>query len=118
MPEFLSHTAQDEGTITIRFGTPATADEVIARLLEAIRRTDLCLLSVFGDGDRFYPFEGRDPARASSWRAELCWCANAANPGWHLQIFVRRAERFLDCPDGVRLEFSGRRRNPREEVAG
>ena len=99
-----SHKQEAGGTqiIAVHFQMDASADKVVARLLEAVRPTDVSLLKVFADGDRVYPFEGRDPAlSASSWRAELYWGARA---GLDLEDFLDRAERFLDCPGSVRLE--------------
>jgi len=102
MPEFQLHTAQSEGTVEIHFRVEATADEVIARLLEAVRRTDLSLLTVVGDELRVYPFEGRNETRlASEWYAELLWRgADTSDLGWHWEVFVRRAELFLHGPVG------------------
>lgn len=118
MPESLSHEAPRDHIVAIRFRIRASADEVVACLREAVRRTDLSLLRVFGDGDCVYPFAGRNPARtASSWRAEVAWCSPAVNPGWYLEVFVARAELFLELPGGVRLELGGGRRAPLEEVA-
>ena len=68
MPESTHHEARGEQIIAFRFQTRASADYVVARLLEAVRGTDLSLLNVVGDGDRVYPSEGRNAARsASSW---------------------------------------------------
>jgi len=95
--------------IAVRFRMTASADEVVARLLKAVRPTDVSLLRVFGDGDRAYPFEGRDPARtAASWRAELYWGASAETD---FEDFLSSVESCLDCPGGVRLE-GGERRSP------
>ena len=70
MSETRYHTAPDEQILAVRFRMKASSDEVVAHLLEGARGTDLSLLEVFGDGDRVYPFEGRNPARsASSWGA-------------------------------------------------
>ena len=72
MPESRYYEGGDEQIIAVRFRMQASADEVVARLLEAVRRTDLSLLGVRGDGVRDYPFDGRNPARTASWwRAEL-----------------------------------------------
>ena len=106
-----------EQIVAVRFRMKASADEVVARLLDAVRQTDLSLLRVFGDGDRAYPFEGRNPARsASSWRAELFWRSRALNSAWHLEAFLARARFFLKVPGGVRLELGGGQQNPREDV--
>ena len=117
MPESRHHEARGEQFIAIRFRMKASADEVVARLLDSVRQTDLSLLTVFGDGDLVYPLEGRNPARsASSWRAELFWRSRALNSGWHLEVFLKRAEFFLEVPGGVGLELGGGPRNPREDV--
>ena len=117
MPESRHHEARGEQFIAIRFRMKASADEVVARLLDSVRQTDLSLLTVFGDGDLVYPLEGRNPARsASSWRAELFWRSRALNSGWRLVVFLKRAEIFLGLPGRVRLELSGGQRNPREDV--
>ena len=119
MPDSQSRAARSEPPIAIRFRMRSTSDAVVARLLEAVRRTDLCLVTVSGDGHRVYPFGGQCPARsASSWRAELVWRAAAQNPGWHLEVFIHRAELFLDCTDGVRLEVAGDGRDPSKKVRG
>ena len=76
MPESRYHEARGEQVIAVRFRMKASADEVVAHLLEAVPGIDLSLLKVFCDGDRVSPFEGRNPAgslSASSWRAELFW---------------------------------------------
>ena len=117
MPESRHHEARGEQFIAIRFRMKASADEVVARLLDSIRGTDLSLLRVFGDGDRVYPFEGRNPARsASSWRAELFWHSPTLMSGWILGIFLKRAKFFLGLGDRVQLELGGGQRNPREDV--
>ena len=119
MPESRYHEARGEQVIAVRFRMKASADEVVARLLEAVRGTDLTLLKVFGDGDRVYPFEGRNPARslsASSWRAELFWHSPTLMSGWRLEVFLKRAEIFLELPRRVRLEIGGGQRNPRGDV--
>ena len=119
MPESTYHEVRCEQIIAVRFRMKAPADYVVARLLEAVRGTDLSLLNVVGDGDRVYPSEGRNAARsASSWRAELFWRSPALNPGFQLEVFLRRAGVLLDLPGGVRLELGGGQRNPREEVVG
>ncbi len=119
MPESRYHEARGEQIIAIRFRMRASADDVVIRLLEAARRTDLSLLKVLGDGDRAYPFDGRNPARsASSWRAEFCWRSPVLNPGWQLEVFLSRAELWLELPGGVRLELGGGERNPREDPVG
>ena len=113
------HEAPGEQIIAVRFRMKASADEVVARILDAVRETDLSLLKVFGDGDRVYPSRGRNPVRsASSWRAELFWRSRAVNSGAHLEVFLARVEFFLEAPGGVRLELGGGQRNPREETVG
>ena len=108
---------QSEDIIAVRFRMEATADEVVARLLESVRRTDLSLVTVYGDGQRVYPFAARDATlAASSWRAELLWGSAAIKPGWQLEVFLRRAETFLELPGGLRLELGGGRRGLREKV--
>lgn len=103
MPDSRRHEAHSVQIIAVRFRMAASTDEVVARLLEAVRPIDVCLLRVFGDGNHVYPFEGRNPARtASSWRADLYWGASAG-----LEDFLSRAELSLDCPGGVWLEESG-----------
>jgi len=105
--------------IAVRFRMKASADEVVAHLLEAVRGTEFTLPKVFDDGDRVYPFEGRDLAwseSASSWRAELFWHSPTLMSGGGLEIFLKRAKYFLDLPDRVRLEIGGGQRNPREDV--
>ena len=85
----------------------ASADEVVAHLLDSVRGTELALLKVFGDGDRVYPFESPDLAwslSASSWRAELFWHSPTFMSGWRLEIFLKRAEIFLGLPGRVRRE--------------
>ena len=119
MPESRYHKVRSEQIIAVRFRMKASSDEVVAHLLEAVRGTELTLLKVFGDGDRVYPFEGRDPARslsASSWRAELFWHSSTLVSGGGLEVFLKRAKFFLEVPDGVRLELGGGQRNPREDV--
>ena len=107
MPESHNHEARSAQIIAVCFQMRASVDDVVARLLEVVRPTDVSLLKVFGDGDRVYPFEGRDPAlTASSWRAELYWGVRAGE----LEDFLDRTERVLDCPGGVQLE---RREDPR-----
>lgn len=109
MPQ--AHALRNERITAIRFRTESTVDHVTARLLEAVRRTDLFLLTVTGDGNRVYPFEARNPTQsASSWCAELFWCEGASDMGSHLEVFRRRAELFLDCRDGVHVVPKGRRR--------
>ena len=104
MSEARYHQARGVQIVAVRFRKKASVGEVVARLLEAVRRTDLFLLEVFGDGNRLYPFTGRNPDRtASSWRAELFWSSPAVN----LEVFVTRAELFLELPGGVRLEPGG-----------
>ena len=121
MPESRYHKVRSEQIIAVRFRMKASSDEVVAHLLEAVRGTELTLLKVFGDGDRVYPFEGRDPARslsASSWRAELFWHSPTLMSGRRLEVFLKRAEVFLELPGGVGLELGGGQRNPREDVRG
>ena len=116
MPESHNREARGAQIISIRFRMRASADVVVARLLEVVRPTDVSLLKVFGDGDRVYPVEERNPAlSASSWRAELYWGARA---GLDLEDFLGRAERSLDCPGGVRLERGEGRRSLRAKVEG
>ncbi len=117
MPESRRHEDLGERIIAVRFQMKATADEVVARLLESVRQTDLLLLKVFGDGDRVYPFEGRNPARsASSWRAELFLRSPTSKPGVHLEVFLVRAELFLELPGEIRLELGGGQRHSESEV--
>ena len=121
MPESRYHEARSEEVIAVRFRMKASADEVVAHLLKAVRGTDLTLLKVFGDGDRVYPFEGRNPARslsASSWRAELFWHSPTLMSGWRLEVFLKRAEIFLELRGRVRLELGAGQRNLREDVRG
>ena len=113
MPESRNHEARAEQIIGVRFRLKASADEVVARLLEAVRRTDLSLLKVRGDGVRVYPFGGRNPAwGASSWRAELFWHSPALKLEWPLEDFLVRAELLLDSPAGLRLERGRGQRSP------
>lgn len=113
LPEQRHHEARGVHTVAVRFRMKASTEEVVTRLVEAIRRTDLSLLKVFGDGNHLYPFAGWNPARtASSWRAELSWSSSIVN----LEVFVARAELFLDLPGGVWLEPGGGRPAPREAV--
>ena len=113
MPESRDHEARAEQIIGVRFRLKASADEVIPRLLDAVRRTDLSLLKVRGDGVRVYPVGGRNPAwSASSWRAELFWHSPALRLEWHLEDFLVRAELWLDSPGGVRLERGRGQRSP------
>ena len=113
MPEPRHHKARGVQIVAVRFRKKASVDEVVARLLEAVRRTDLFLLKVFGDGNRLYPFAGRNRYRtASSWRAELAWGCPAVD----LEVFMARAELCLELPSGVRLEPGGGRWPLRGEV--
>ena len=113
MPEPRHEEARDVQIITIRFRMKATVEEVVTGLLEAVRRTGFGLLRVGGDGNRVYPFAGRNPARtASSWRAEL----SRNSPTADLEVLVARAELFLEAPGRVRLEPGGGRRALRQEV--
>ena len=101
MSELRQHEAPAEQIVAVSFRMNASVEEVVTGLLEAVRRTGLSLLRVSGDGRRVYPFAGRNPARtASSWRAEL----SRNSPTVNLEIFVGRAELFLELPGGVRLE--------------
>lgn len=103
------HEARGAQIIAVSFRMTASADEVVARLLEVVRPTGVSLLKVFGDGDRVYPFEGGKPAlSASSWRAELYWGESA---GLDLEDFLFRAELSLGCPGRVRLEGDERRQS-------
>ena len=105
--------------VAIRFRMKASADEVVARLFESVRRTELSLLRVRGDGVRAYPFGGRNPAwSASSWRAELSWRSPVSKPWLHLEVFLARAELFLELPGKVRLEVGGGQRRSEEKVVG
>jgi len=114
LPESRHHEAHRVQIITVRFLMTATADEVVARLLEAIQPIDVCLLNVFGDENHLYPFSGRKPAWiASSWRAELYWGASAK-----LEDFFSRAEFSLDCPGGVWLAADEHRQSLRGTVEG
>ena len=111
MPESRYNPTPGDQVIAVLFQMKAPADEVVARILDSVRQTDLSLLTVFGDGDRVYPSEGRNPVRsASSWRAELFWRSHALNSGWHLEAFLARAEFFLKVPGGVGLELGGGQR--------
>ena len=113
MPEPRNHETRGVQLVAVCFRKETSVEEVVARLLEAIRRTDLFLLKVLGDGNRLYPFAGRNPTRtASSWRAEFSW----NSPPVDLEVFLARAELFLELPGGVRLEPGGIRRPLREEV--
>ena len=119
MPESGREEDPGEQIVAIRFRTNASADEVVARLLESVRRTDLSLFKVFGDGVRVYPFGARNPGwSASSWRAELLWCSPAIKPGWHMEVFLKRAELFLELPGEIRLELGGGQRHSESEVVG
>ena len=121
MSESRYHKVRSDQVIAVRFRMKASSDEVVAHLLDSVRGTDLSLLKVFGDGDRMYPFEGPDLAwslSASSWRAELFWRSPTLMSGWRLEVFLKRAEIFLETPGRVRLEIGGGRRNPREAVRG
>jgi len=108
-----------EQIVAVRFRMKAQFDEVVVRLLEAALGTGFSLLKIMGDGERVYPFGGRNAARtASSWRAELSWHAPTLMSGWRLEVFMKRAELFLGLPGGVRLELGGGHRNPRDGVRG
>ena len=115
----MSESRYHEQIIAVRFRMKASADEVVVHLHEAAKGTGFSLLKVFGDGDRVYPFEGGNPARsASSWRAELFWGSPTPMSGWRLEVFLKRAEVFLDLSGGVGLALGGGQRNPREDVRG
>lgn len=119
MLESRYHEARSEQVIAILFQKKASSDEVVARIRDSVRQTELSLLKVFGDGDRVYPFEGRNPVRsASSWRVELFLRSGVLNAGSHLEVFLARAKFFLELPGGVGLEIGGSQRNPREDVRG
>lgn len=112
LPEPRHHEARSVQIIAVRFRMAASADEVVTRLVEAVRPMDVCLLRVFGDENHVYPFEGRSAARAAwSWRAEFYWGASAK-----LEDFLSRAELFLDCSNGVWLEADERRQSLRGKV--
>ena len=117
MPELRYPESRSEHVIVVGFLKKASSDEVVARILDSVRQTDLSLSKVFGDGDRVYPLEGRSPVRsASSWRAELFWRSRALNSGWHLEAFLARAEFFLEVPGGVALELGGGKVNLAEDL--
>ena len=117
MPALLHGEPRGEEIIAVRFQMKESLEAVVDRLLEAVRRTDLSLHKVFGDGDLVYPVQGRDPSpSASSWRAELVWRTPTLNQGWHLEAFLMRAELYLDLPGGVLLELGGDRPSTREET--
>ena len=119
MPESRDHEARSEEVIAVRFKKKASSDEVVASIRDSVRQTELSLLKVFGDGDRVYPLEGRNPSRnASSWRVELFLRSGVLNSGQHLERFLARAKFFLELPGGVGLEIGGGQRNPREDVRG
>ncbi len=121
MSESRYHKAPREQIIAVHFRKKASSDEVVAHLLEAVRGTDLSLLKVFADGDRVYPFEGRDlawSASASSWRAELFWHSPTLMSGWRLEVFLKRAEIFLEVPGRVQLELRGGQPDRREDAPG
>ena len=117
MPESRYHEARSEQVVAVRFQKKASPDEVVARIRDSVRRTELSLLKVFGDGDRVYPPEGQNPVgSASSWRVELFLPPRVLNSGRHLEVFLARAKFFLELPGGVRLEIGGGLGNPREDV--
>ena len=119
MPESRYQKARGKQIIAVRFRMEASADEVVARIHDSVRETDLSLLRIFGDGDRVYPSKGRNPARsASSWCAEFLWQSRTLNSGSHLEDFLARAEYFLKVPVEVGREPGGGRRNPREDLVG
>ncbi len=119
MRESSYHEAPGEQIIAIHFRMKASIHEVVARIFDAIRETDLSLLKILGDGDRVYPSEDRKPVwRASSWRAELLWRSRALNSAHHLEVFLARAEFFLELPGGVQLELGGGQGNPLEDLVG
>ena len=119
MPESRHHQARSEQGIAVRFQKKASSDEVVARIRDSVRQTELSLLKVFRDGDCVYP-EGRNPGRnpvrsTSSWRVELFLRSGVLYAGSHLEVFLARAKFFLEC--GIELEPGGIRRRPlREEV--
>jgi len=113
MPESRYNPTPGDQVIAVLFQMKAPADEVVARILDSVRQTDLSLLTVFGDGDPVYPSEVRS---ASSWRAELFWDAPTLKSAGRLELFLKRAKFFLEVPSGVRLELRGGQRNPREDV--
>ena len=117
MSESLYHKVSGVRTTAVRFQMNASANEVVARLLEAVRQTGLQLLKVFGDGNRVYPFDGQSPGQsASSWRAEFFWHSPTLMSAWRLAAFLKRAENFLELPGRVRLEVAGGQRDPREDI--
>jgi hypothetical protein len=119
MSRTLQNRARDERVVAVGFRGSAPVEVVVARLLEAARRTDVSLLTVFGDGDKVYPAEGQDPTRtASSWRAELAWRYLGDDPGGQLEIFLGRAELYLNPPGGLRVELGRRGRTVREGFLG
>ena len=119
MLELRHHEGRGVQLVAVCFRKETSVEEVVTRLLKAIRRTDLFLLKVFGDGNRLYPFAGRNPTRtASSWRVELFLRSGVLNSGRHLERFLARAKFFLELPGGVGLEIGGGQRNPREDVRG
>ena len=116
IPESSYREARGAKIVAVRFRKKASADEVVARLLDAVRGTELSLHRVFGDGDRV---EGRNAAwSASSWRAELFWHSPTLMSGWRLEVFLKRAEIFLELPRRVRLEQPGGHGDPREDPRG
>ena len=117
MSESRQNQDREERVIVVRVRHRASAEEVVAQLLEAARPTDISLLTVFGDGGRVYPFGGQDPRRtASSWRAKLLWHQHSDDPGEQLEIFLGRAGLFLNLSDGVRVESDGGDRRAREKA--
>ena len=117
MPESRYDGERREQAIAIRFRMKGSSDEVVARILDSVRQTDLSLLKVVGDGRQVYPSEDRNPSRsASSWRAELFWRSRALNSGGHLEAFLARAEFFLEVPGGVALELGGGKVNLGEDL--
>ncbi len=61
MPELRYHPTPGDQVIAVRFRMKAPADEVVARILDSVRRTEISLHKVFGDGHRVYPSECRNP---------------------------------------------------------
>ncbi len=97
-----------EPIIAVRFRKAEFFDDVVIHLLEAATGTGFSLLTVAGDGERVYPFEGRNPAlRASLWCAELIWLPPILMPECRLEAFLKRAELFLELPGGGQVQLEG-----------
>lgn len=90
---------------TIRFRVDATVDQVVARLLESVRRTEISVLTLEADGQTVYPLGSKSaPASASSWRADMLWTDAPLDVALHLEVFLKRAELFLDpFPPGIHV---------------